>query len=158
MSEATQLVKRIRTGVKAIIVHDGKILMLHERVVRSGVTVEIMDFPGGGIEHGEELKEALKREVMEEVGLSIAVGTVIGAWSFILGDNDHSDEKKAGVQIVCIAYKCSIMGELKLDLSNNPAQEDIFDARWYTKEELLLNKNSALGVLGMVEAVEALDI
>lgn len=159
MTEATQQqIKRIRTGVKAIIVHENKILMIHEHVVRNGVTVEIMDFPGGGIENGEDLKDALKREVMEEIGVAISVGSVIGAWSFILGEDNQADDKKAGVQIVCIAYKCSIIGETKLDLTKNPAQEDIFDARWYTKEELLINKDSALRASGMVEAIESLDI
>lgn len=34
--------------------------------------------PGGGIEQGEDQQEALKREVMEEIGLDVKVGAFLG--------------------------------------------------------------------------------
>lgn len=150
--------KRMRPGVKALIVHKGKILLIHEEVQRNGSPVEIIDFPGGGIDFGEDLKVALKREVFEEVGLKVNVEAVVGAWDFVLGEKDHSDLSKAGVHIICIGYQCSVVGEPVIDITNNPAPEDIYDAKWYTKEELLSNGGKILGHDGMIEAVKNLDI
>jgi 8-oxo-dGTP diphosphatase len=124
-------VKRIRTGVKAFIVHEGKILVIKERVNRNGEVVIIHDLPGGGIELGESLKEALEREVIEEVGLKIKIEHPVGGWDFMRG------AKEDGVHIVCLGYQCQLVGEPKIDTTNNPANEDIFDTVWMSKDELL---------------------
>ncbi len=43
----------------------------------------LWSFPGGGVEIGEELAEALKREVREECGISIEVGRIVGVFDLI---------------------------------------------------------------------------
>ena len=55
----------LRKAVRAIIVNGDKILM-----VISEKTNEYK-FPGGGIEKNETIEEALKREVMEEIGYKV---------------------------------------------------------------------------------------
>jgi len=150
--------QRMRPGVKALIVHDDKILMIHEHVMRKDVKVDIADFPGGGIDFGENLIDALKREVFEEVGLKIEPQKVVGAWDFVLGAMEHSDKEKQGTHIVCIGYQCKLLGEPVIDTTNNPAPEDIFDAKWYTKEELLANKDMFNKAPEMLQAVKNLSI
>jgi len=101
---------RIRTGVKALIVNEGKILVVQERLAKDHPDDEqiIHDFPGGGLDLGESLITGLKREVKEEIGLEIEVGQVVGAWDFVVS---HLDNPTKGVQIVCIGYQCQVKGK-----------------------------------------------
>lgn len=124
-------IERIRTGVKAFIVREGKVLVIKERVRRNGTETIIHDVPGGGIELGETLREALEREILEEVGLKINIQYPVGGWDFII------ENPEAGVHIVCLGYQCQLVGEPKIDTTKNPAQEDIFDTIWMTRDEIL---------------------
>lgn len=137
--------KKIRPGAKALIVHDKKILVITERTSDGAI---LNDFPGGGIEFGETVTEALIREVKEEVGLDVKPVKPVGSWSFIL--------EKRGVHILCIGYQCELIGPMQLDFSQNPAEENIYEAKWYTKEELL--EGSVLGAPEMVPSVALVDI
>jgi len=56
-----------RKAVYAIIVNNGKILMI--KIADSDKHF----FPGGGIEEGESMEDALKREMFEETGLEIEI-------------------------------------------------------------------------------------
>ncbi len=60
-----------REAVRAIVVHKGKYLMIHNR--RGDYK-----FPGGGMEPRENALEALRREVREETGYTIAPRGLIG--------------------------------------------------------------------------------
>ena len=54
-----------RPSVRGIIFRDGKIAMVHS------LKYDYYKFPGGGIEEGESLTQALAREVAEESGLQV---------------------------------------------------------------------------------------
>lgn len=55
----------VRPSVRGIIIRDGKVAMVHS------LKYDYYKFPGGGIEQGEGLEEALLREVAEESGLQV---------------------------------------------------------------------------------------
>ena len=59
-----------RKRAAAVIVRDGRVLMVHERSRRSGGG-EWWTLPGGGLEPGETPEEAVRREVFEETGLVV---------------------------------------------------------------------------------------
>ena len=56
---------RTRPSVRAIICRDGKVAMVRSR------KYDYYKFPGGGIEPGETMKQALIRETREEAGLAV---------------------------------------------------------------------------------------
>ena len=58
---------QFRTSAYGIIKNDGKILLVNTR--SSGKWF----FPGGEVEIGESLEDAIKREVMEETGIEIKI-------------------------------------------------------------------------------------
>ncbi len=58
---------------KAIIEHNGKILLVKEAPNNEGTNPGLWDLPGGRIAFGEKPIDALRREVREEVGLDIEV-------------------------------------------------------------------------------------
>lgn len=62
-------------GVSGLIVRNGRVLL-----IRRGKEpyLECWSLPGGGVEPGETLRDAVKREVCEETGLDVVVGRVAG--------------------------------------------------------------------------------
>ena len=57
-----------RIGAYGIIIHDGKIALVKKA---NGGYKGKLDLPGGGMEHKELPEETLKREILEEAGISI---------------------------------------------------------------------------------------
>ena len=62
-------------AVSGLIRHpNGKILLI--RSPRRG-----WEFPGGQVEEGENLIEALRREIQEESGVTASIGSLVGVYS-----------------------------------------------------------------------------
>ena len=58
----------VRPSVYGLIVHEGQILLAQATYTHKYV------LPGGGIDKGERIQAALKREVWEETGITVEVG------------------------------------------------------------------------------------
>ena len=102
--------------VAAIIIRDGKLFATQRGY---GEWKDWWEFPGGKVESGETTKDALKREIREELAAEIEVGELLTTVEY--------DYPKFHLTMHC--YFCSIVsGQLSL-LEHE-------DARWLTMDEL----------------------
>jgi 8-oxo-dGTP diphosphatase len=62
-----QNITRFNIRVYGIWIHQGKVLIAHEEIDDLNMT----KFPGGGLEFGEGIQEALEREFMEELNVRV---------------------------------------------------------------------------------------
>lgn len=78
MSETKKFIIRCR----AIILHEGKLLL-----VRHPHDTSFAALPGGHLEWGEDVKECLSREIIEELGIKPKIGRLLYINTFEDGGN-----------------------------------------------------------------------
>lgn len=115
--------ERIRISVMGMIKNpDNSILMVFKR---DGPEPNRWDLPGGGLQPGERVKDALKREMLEETGLSESsfhIGEVI-----VISEDFFPEWKGKGLHSISIIYSCQIIDEY--ELSTNDLSE-IGEIKW----------------------------
>lgn len=118
-----------RNAVRAIIMKERKVLMVYSEKSKE------FKFPGGGIEHDEPREEALKREVIEEVGQEIkSVNEPLGYVDQLY--NDIYDEDKYFYQR-SYYYFCEVTDEyvgMKLSESEIAMK---FLPKWVTLDDAI---------------------
>ncbi len=116
--------KPLGVAGKAVIRKGGRFLLL-QRSPRSRFDPGRWELPGGKINYGENLVEALVREVEEEVGLTIAVGRPFKTWHFL----------KDPFWVTGVTFLCDyVAGEVRL--SPEHAAYDWTDPEGYAKHPL----------------------
>ena len=100
-----------------LIIRDGKILIAQRRVNAS--LGGLWEFPGGKREPGESFEACLMREVMEELGLTIAVDEQVA----------FAEHRDAGRQIQLRFYRCTI-------LAGEPHPLECEACHWVTPSEI----------------------
>jgi ADP-ribose pyrophosphatase YjhB (NUDIX family) len=93
----------VRLSVKAIIVRDGKLLVLRCRDAEGDWYM----LPGGGQEHGETVHEALRRECVEEVGYDVRVDRLRYVRDYIAKNHEFAAEE-GDVHGVELMFECEI--------------------------------------------------
>ena len=99
--------ERPYVGVGAVIVHDGRVVLVKRRYDPLAGQWSI---PGGAVEIGETLEACVAREMLEETGFEVEVGPVIE----VLDRITHDDENRVLYHFVLVDYLCwPIGGELR---------------------------------------------
>jgi ADP-ribose pyrophosphatase YjhB (NUDIX family) len=93
--------RRQRVAAYAVIVRDERILLsrLSPRISSS----ELWTLPGGGLDHGEDPRDAVVREIREETGLEATVGEHARVYSAHL-PNSRRDGRHSDYHAVRIVY------------------------------------------------------
>lgn len=112
----------IGVGVGAIIVDTAGRVFLAQRGPKAKNERGLWEFPGGSVEFGETLRDALAREIHEEYGVAIAVGDLLTVTDHILPDeNQHWVSPSyicrivAGEPVILEPEKCTAIGWFALD-------------------------------------------
>jgi 8-oxo-dGTP diphosphatase len=117
-------------GVGAVIVKGGKAIIIK----RANEPYKGQwSIPGGRVELGESLHDAVRREMREETGLDVRVGPLIEVFERIQFDETPAPTSGSAAvryHFVIIDYLCTCVG------GELCAGDDADDAKWVTSEEL----------------------
>lgn len=114
---------RPRVGVGAVVMKDGKVLLVRRGIPPSEGLWAIL---GGHVELGETLGETAEREILEETGIVIAAGDPIHTFDLIERDGSGSIRFHYIVVDVAADY---VSGEPR-------GADDALEARWLSWEEI----------------------
>ena len=123
MADARAYPARPFLAVSAAIVRDGHVLVVRRaRPPANG----LFSLPGGVVEAGETLHQALQREVMEETGITIEPVALAGFRETISRDGEDRVER----HFVILPFAARwVAGEPRLN-------EELSEARWVRPTEL----------------------
>jgi ADP-ribose pyrophosphatase YjhB (NUDIX family) len=123
VAEGRSYPSRPYLAVSAAIIRDGRILIVRRaRPPAHG----LFTLPGGGVEVGETLHEAVIREVREETALTVEPLALAGYREAIARDRDGTVER----HFVILPFAARwIAGDVALN-------EELAEARWLSPDEL----------------------
>ena len=133
----------VERQVVRVVVRDreGRVLLFHTREAPVPELGEWWEMPGGGIDPGETVLEAARREVLEEAGLDLTAVEIGPPTWRRTGVFRHRDKRHLSHEVVV---------EARLDVSE-PAiledgradyeVEDYFDYRWWPVAELVASED-----------------
>ena len=125
-------------GAYGLVIQDGKILLIKKF---GGPYDGKLDLPGGTIEFGERPKDALKREMLEEIGIEVVDFQLFDADS-VAFEWHYKDDVLVKVHHTGIFYKVlnynnEIKKEIKVDeINDDSLGAEFFDIDKLTKQDL----------------------
>jgi ADP-ribose pyrophosphatase YjhB (NUDIX family) len=113
-----------RIAARALILHEDRLLLVN---AYPEARLELWCAPGGGCEAGQSLPENLAREVMEETGLTIAVGPPV------LVNEFHDPD--TGFHQIDLFFRCTLGGG-ELDDPWTDPEGVVTHRRFFSRTEL----------------------
>ena len=117
--------KSPRVAVRGIILHENRLLLVN---AYPGHESDLWCAPGGGAEPGQSLPDNLIREIAEETGLAVSVG------SPCLVNEFHDPE--SGFHQVDIYFRCQIAGRHEVADGWSDPEGIVNRRRWVTRDEI----------------------
>ena len=114
----------IGVGIGGVAVDDQGRVFLARRGPKAANERDMWEFPGGTLEYGERMRDALVREFREEYGVTIEVGELLTVVDHLL-DDEHQ-------QWVAPAYLCRV-------IEGTPAicePDECVEIGWFTLETI----------------------
>jgi len=106
-----ELKKSHRVGARAVVIHDGKILL---NEFGNGLYYNL---PGGGVDEGETIKDAARREVAEETGIDVEVGDMLYVLEY---EPVHCKNLYGQTPQISIVFECSVKGDTSIKPATIP--------------------------------------
>lgn len=128
-----------RDIVSAILVSkDSKIFLAKKNPKNGGVYIDCWHIPGGGVDEGEDLIGALKREVLEEIGIDIE------PYEIELFDNKGTGKSEkvleSGEKVMCNmrfnVYRIIIYDKIASKIKVHLNDGELESYKWVATEEL----------------------
>ena len=136
MTGTREYPERPVVGVGGVVIADGRALLIR----RGNPPLEgEWSIPGGTLEVGEMLLDAVRRELAEETGIEVRVGDLIEVFERIFPDGEGQPK----YHFVILDYLCEAVR------STARAGSDVTDVAWAAESELqkyLLNSHELIAV------------
>ncbi len=118
------------TGAYAVIWHEDKVVLI---LKSKGAYVGKWDLPGGKIESGESIEEALIREVKEKTNLDVEDYELLGIYSKRTIHNQTPNQSEEELFHIGIIYEVGVKTRKKI---KSIYREDSLGAKWFSEAEL----------------------
>lgn len=131
----------VRVAAYAVVERRGRLLLTHwRRGHMHGWTL-----PGGGLESGEDPRDAVVREVFEETGLEARVGKLLGIDSRVMVREEVPEGTEPELHTIRIVYRASVKdGPLRHEVDGSSDE-----ARWVPLREIRALRTLSLVQTGM---------
>ena len=130
----------IRNAAKAILIHDGKMLLNKNRNSVGDAFYDLVngdiyyDFPGGKQNQYETLEEAVIRECMEESGYTVTVERLAGIYEEISMNPKARAEYEEYAHRISFAFICKLTDEALKPLAEKDL--DMLQSEWIPFEDV----------------------
>ncbi len=116
MTKYRSIINKFTVRVYGICIQNGKVLMVNENL--NGIA--FTKFPGGGLEFGEGLLEALAREIKEELGIECKINTHFYTSDFFQKSAFNPTEQLISVYYLITLFEIPPMEKFPLRVLQSP--------------------------------------